>query len=143
MGNYFSQSDLLTVVPRNELVRLTDIDDEGTINAATVTAYIEETEADIDGYLARRRDVPVTTSPTPPKLKRMCVRWWFYVAHRYRQSVSEDLERDHERDVEWLEAYAEGEGSLGDEDDPHSPGVGSAKQDAQTRVWDRDKLKGW
>jgi phage gp36-like protein len=141
MGNYCAQADLLVAIPRNELIQLTDVDDDGSVNSATVTAAIGEAEADLDAYISRRRDVPV--SPVPDKLKYLAVRWTLYVLHRYRRSVTEDMETDHKRDVDWLTAYAEGDGSLGDDDDPHSPGVGSAKQDSPDRVWTRGELPGW
>ena len=139
--SYCTQADLLTAVSRNDLIQLTDVDDEGTINTATVAAAIAEAEADVNGYIARRRDVPV--SPVPDKLKFLTVRWSLFVLHRYRHSVTEDMDKDHERDVKWLEAYAEGEGSLGDDGEPHSPGVGAGKHDAPDRVFGRDKMKGW
>ena len=141
MGNYADLDDLRTMLPENVIIRLTDVNSLGEVNATVAEAYFAETDGDLDGYISRRRSVPVT--PVPDKLKYLAIRWWFYVAHRYRQSVSEDIETDHRRDVEWLEAYAAGEGSLGDDADPGAQTSGDAEAEYNERVYTRAKLAGW
>ena len=138
---YSTQADLLKLVSRNELIQLTDLDDEGTVNADTVSEVISEADEFINGYLARRRTVPV--DPVPTMLKHLSARLALYFLHLHRRSVTDDLKDQFDTDKDFLEAYATGDGSLGDDDEPTTPGVGASKQSANDRVFTRDDMEGW
>ena len=138
---YCTQADLLKLVSRNELIQLTDLDDEGTINTDTVTEVISEADEFVNGYLARRRTVPV--DPVPTMLRHLSGRLTLYFLHLHRRSVTDDLKDQFGTDNDFLEAYAAGDGSLGDDDEATTPGVGSSKQDANDRLFTRDDMEGW
>jgi phage gp36-like protein len=66
---YATQNDLVTRFGAAELVELTDRQNTGAPNAASVAAALSDAGALVDGYLVARYAVPVT--PTPELLRRL------------------------------------------------------------------------
>jgi len=141
MGNYCTIADLTKRFSVQDLIQLSDIESTGQINEDVWNEAIAGAESDIHAYIARRRTVPVTDPVALVRLRRMTGDWAYWSRHSDLHSVTEDLRKRHEEDVEWLVAYANGEVSLGDEADPAQPGTG--QQSADTRVFTRDKMKGF
>ncbi len=137
--SYATLADLWLACPRNELIQLTDYDATGEVGTAVVTDVGSEADGWLDSYLAKRRTTPV--SPVPELLRALAIRARVYFLHLRRRSVGDDLKAQHEEDRTWLEDYAAGNGSLGDADDPTQPG--GSDYSADTRVYTRDKLKGF
>lgn len=143
MGDILTTTFVRSRVPVRDLVQLTDVDRENQINDTTLEAQITAAESDIKPFLIRRgRDSDELIASPPPKLKELLFRWWEWVAHGDRHSLTDDIKDRHREDLDFLEAYANGEGTLGDDDDPATHGA-SGRQSSDDRVFDRDKMEGW
>jgi len=138
MGDYLTYAKLTTRIPSNELRQLLDVAADGDIETVAED-IIADVEGDVLSYVEARRTPP--TAGESAKLAAICFRWFLWAVALDRRSVGEDAQKAHEADVKWLEAYAEGKGSLGDDDEPLQPP--DPQQSADTRVFTRDKMKGF
>ena len=133
MGDILTSTLIRSRLTVRELIQLTDLEAEGTVNDTALEAQLTGAEADVKPYIVRRgRDWDDLIADPPPKLVEI-----IYHARRAWQGVFQ-----HAADREWREGYANGQGTLGDDDDPQQLGA-TGKRDANDRVWDRDDLEGF
>jgi len=125
-------------IPATELRQLLDVAADGDIEAVA-NDIIADVSADVLSYVAARRTPP--TAGESRKLQAIMFRWFLWQVALDRRSLGDDAQKAHEADVKWLEAYAEGKGSLGDDDETMTPA--EPQQSADTRVFTRDKMKGF
>ena len=110
---YCTQSDLLTMIPLQELAELTadsgDTPDSGVVNEA-----IHRADAEIDAYLGMRYTLPL--SPLPDQVKGLSIDMALY--HLYsRRSVAPTVRRQkYEAAISFLKLVAEGEAVVEDVD---------------------------
>ena len=137
--SYSTLADLKLRATVDDLIQLTDIERSGTINESVVAAAQAKAFAWINSRVACRRTVPVV--PTPELLRWMEVDETLYNLHADRHSVTDGLQKAHEANDTWLDDYAAGKASIGDEGDPNAPAT--VQHSADERVFTREKLKGW
>ena len=143
MGDILASTLIRSRLTVRELIQLTDLDAEGEVNDTALAAQITGAEADVKPYVVRRgRDWDALIASPPAKLVEILYKWWRWKVYSDRQSVAEDMQKQHDEDRQWLEDYAQGKGTLGDDDDPQQLGA-TGKYDANTRVFDRDDLEGF
>lgn len=141
--SYSTQSDIEMRLSSDELVRLADLDEDGTADADVISRAIEDADSTIDSYVrVRGADVPL--DPVPASVRSASVTLAIYHLSLARSSVAEDVQKAHDEVVAWLRDIAAGAATLGldsahTETEP-SPG---AHYTAQDRVYDRGKMKGW
>ena len=138
MGDYLTYEKLTTRIPSQELRQLLDVAADGDIETVA-NDIIADVEGDVLSYVEARRMPP--TAGESAKLAAICFRWFMWQVTLDRRSVGDDTDKAHDADIKWLEAYAEGKGSLGDDDETMTPA--EPQQDADTRVFTRDKMKGF
>jgi phage gp36-like protein len=135
---YCTQSDLITMIPLQELAELT-ADSGDTPDSQVVDEAIHRADAEIDAYLGMRHTLPL--SPLPDQVKGLSIDMALY--HLYsRRSVAPTVRRQkYEAAVAFLKLVAAGEAVLEDAGDASSSGdqilVGSEFASA-TRIFTRN-----
>ncbi|MEL6888374.1 MAG: DUF1320 domain-containing protein [Pseudomonadota bacterium] len=124
------------------LIELTDRADvaTGVVDAAVINAAIADTDALIDGYVARRYALPMAT--IPPLIQSLALDITIYKLHVY--APSEKIAEDYKAAMRALEAISTGSIRLpiaGQE----TPGSGSsgARVTDRARPMTADNLKGF
>ncbi len=110
---YAVQADLEERFGAKELLKLTDRSDPptGEIDAAVVTRALSDAEAEINGYLAARYTLPLSSTPTG--LKRLCCDIARY--YLYDDWANEQVRTRFEDATKVLKLIAEGKVLLGTE----------------------------
>lgn len=110
---YCVQADIEAVVPRRDLVQLTDDTGTGGVSSAVLTAAIAEADALIEGYLRSVVDVPLV-SPVPSIIKGISVALAIHVIYRRRFAsleggIPEGVQAAHDQARADLRAIQRGE----------------------------------
>lgn len=137
---YCTPQDIQTRIGPEDLAALADHDGDGEPDEPVVQQAILAAAAVIDSHLGVRFAVPVLVSGgAPPDALRLCaVNLAVYFLHLGRDSVTENLRRQHESDLKWLRHVATGRASVGVEPDPaEASGAPRAPGDARPRLFGR------
>lgn len=111
MSAYCTLSDLTERIGAAELVALSDLDGDGTLDTATVANAIQDASAHIDSYAQEKYAVPF--SPIPDSIRKRAVILSVYFMQLWRDSVT-DAYTQAKSDVDkWLMALAKGTVSPG------------------------------
>lgn len=105
---YATQADLVTRFDSEELAQRTDRINGSVIDASVVSRALADAEAEIDGYLAKRYQLPLAT--VPAVLGRIAcdlARYYLYDDH-----VVEVVRKRYEDSVRLLKSFASGEVKL-------------------------------
>lgn len=108
---YATQADLVTRYGQDQILVLADRDNDGETDADVVAEALANADAEIDGYLASRYELPL--SPVPPILVRLAcdVAVWHLCD---TDSLATDLRRKKYEDaVAILKRLSSGDMSLG------------------------------
>ena len=139
---YTTQAKLTDRFGEQILIQLTDRGElaTGTVDAAVVSQAIEDTDAVIDGYVARRYALPMAS--VPPLIASLALDIAIYKLHV--RSPGEKIEADYKAAMKSLEAISSGAIRLpiaGAE----TPGSGSsgARVTDRNRPMTADNLKGF
>ncbi|MDA8123522.1 MAG: DUF1320 domain-containing protein [Deltaproteobacteria bacterium] len=110
---YATQADMEERFGAGELLKITDRSNPptGAIDAAVVTRALSDAEAEINGYLAARYTLPL--SSTPAVLKRLCCVIARY--YLYDDWANEQVRAQFEDATKVLKLIAEGKVLLGTE----------------------------
>jgi phage gp36-like protein len=138
---YSVLEDLLKMIPEEELAQITT--ESGDDPDPTIVAEaISQADAEIDSYLGRRYQVPL--SPVPPRVKALSVDLAIY--HLYsRRSVAPPVRRqNYEAAVAFLKQVAAGQAVV-EVSGGEPPGVNRdvGELTSATRVFRRDTLGEW
>ena len=101
---YCTQQDLIDRFSEDELIKLTDVDGLGVINTVTVDRALADTDAEIDGYLAGRYNLPFTT-PIATLNQKACDIARYYL---HAQKVPESVQKRYDAVVRYFEQVAKG-----------------------------------
>jgi len=138
MGNYILQADL--EIPGAHLIELTDDIDAGVVNTDVVDRSIADAEAEFDGYVGARYQVPLTSGLNVAKrCCRTIAKWYLY---QRRDVLPENLEKDYNNVIRFLRDISKGVVSLGVDPAPSKGTSQGAEFDSPDRVFSRDNLKG-
>ena len=124
---YASQSDLVPLrLTQAELVQLTCDDTSNTVNAATVSAALEEASGIVDSYCRQRYQTPLQASDDV-KGKTLDIATWLLFRRRRNAKNGEIIRQGYEDAIAFLGQVSTGKATL---DQP----AGSAPQTADTSV---------
>ncbi len=139
---YCSQEDLLKLIPELELAQLT-AESGDTPDTEVVGDCIDQADAEIDSYLAVRYSLPLTT--TPARVKALSIDMGIYHIYSRRDRIPESRRQKYEDAVAFLKAVAAGRAEIIGADGAEISGDAAdvVEITSQTRVFDRDKLRGW
>ena len=101
---YCTQQDLIDRFTQKELIQLTDADNLGVINVTTVARALADTDAEIDGYLAGRYNLPLTT-PIATLNQKACDIARFYLQSR---KPTENVQKHYDAVIRYFEQVAKG-----------------------------------
>jgi phage gp36-like protein len=140
---YCSQSDLLTMIPLEELAELT-ADSGDTPDSQVVAEAIQMADAEIDAYLGLRHTLPLT--PLPDQVKGLSIDMALY--HLYsRRSVAPTVRKQkYDAAVSFLKLVASGEAVLEETSNSSSDGEQvqvESEFTSATRIFSRDTLGNW
>lgn len=142
---YCAVLDISAAISEEALIQLTDDDNVGVINQATVVAAIAQADAEIDGYcgFGSRYTVPFVT--VPPIIKSLSIEISIYYLYK-RRSVPEKIEKAYDRALARLKDISRGLLSLGVESPPAasaSSGGAESNKTVSDRIFTRDKMSGF
>lgn len=138
--SYASQGDMEERFGEGELVALTDRNHTGAIDSVVLERALADATAEIDGYLASRYQLPLTSVPTV--LIRVCADIARY--HLHDDNIPEPVEMRYKSAVDLVRQVSMGRVSLGvstSGDEPTSND--GAEVESGGRVWARSDSKGF
>jgi phage gp36-like protein len=138
--SYATQTDLALRITEAELIRLTDEDDQGEVNADTIEAALDAATIEIDSYLAVRYPLPLADEQ--PLLVGLCcdLAIWNLYAGVEQAGVPEVRRIRHEQAIATLKRLAAGAQTLGAP--PSSQGSEAAAWTGEAKVFTRSKMQG-
>ena len=89
------------------LIELADQDADGDADSEVLAFAIAVAESEINGWVAKQLDVPVTSPPT--KLRSLSAEMTVYYLKRYRSCLTQSDVEQHTEHLAWLRAFAAGE----------------------------------
>ncbi|MEI6745539.1 MAG: DUF1320 domain-containing protein [Methylococcaceae bacterium] len=101
---YCTQQDLIERFTEIELIQLTDVDNLGVINVTTVERALSDTDAEIDGYLAGRYNLPFV-NPIATLNQKACDIARFYLQAR---QPTPNVQKRYEAVIHYFEQVAKG-----------------------------------
>jgi len=130
---YCTQSDIEELLPSEQLVQLTDDDEDGVADASVVAQAIAHADGVIDSYCQERYDVPFSTVPEIIKGISVDIAIWY--CYTRRDIAMETREKRHDNAMKMLAAIRDGKISLGAD-----PIVSETGQTIQSTTEDRDRV---
>lgn len=107
--SYCAQADMEARFSTEELLQLTDRNNDGQVNVAVLNAVIADVDAEIDSYLGGRYQLPLVHVPVV--LKRVAcdlVRYYLY-----DDAPTDQVRQRYEDAIKFLRAAAKGDITLG------------------------------
>jgi phage gp36-like protein len=122
---YCTQTDIEERIGSAELVLLADHDADGTADADVITRAITDAGAFMDSFLVARYAIPIS-APVPDVIESRAINITVYFLRLGRDSVTDDVRRQHRDDIAWLMRVGDGKLTL---EEPPASGVKSQVQD--------------
>lgn len=140
--SYCTKADILEQLDEDILIQLTDDDDLGVVDDDVVTRAIADADAEIDSYCGTRYSVPL--SPVPAIIRKFSVDIAIYNLYARRKGAPEDRQKRHDNAIKFLVNVSTKKVSLGaDDPDGAPPDANAPEIDYSTRIFTRDKMKGF
>lgn len=142
---YCSAEDIYKIIPQAQVVRLTDDEGTGAVNADRLTEAIADASETIDVYIADRADLPIA-DPVPPILGKWCADMAVYNLYsRVMEEIPPTRAERHKAAIRALEQVAAGKLSLGIQPAPAPPDEGdyngAAAVSARDKMFDPDTME--
>ena len=132
---YITVDQMIARFGRDELLELTDRDNEGILNKTIIEAAIADADAEIDGYIAIAVTLPLAS--VPANITRLAADIARY--RLYDERATDQVTKRYDNALEFLEMVATGKATLGIEDDQNAAS-GSVEIEANSRVFTEDSL---
>jgi phage gp36-like protein len=137
---YAIQDDLLEEISEEELVQLTDDEGTGVIDPTKVTRAIDNADAEIDGYLAVRHSVPLSSTPTLIRGLSVAIAIYILYTRRDHADVPESRKDRYRNAVKTLQSVSKGAVKLGIATTPATD-ADDVQYDSPDRTFNNDNLK--
>ena len=132
-----AQADLEKRYGERELIQLTDQDGVGFVDTERLNEAIADADEEINGYLADAGyALPLTSTPYRLKRHACAITRWFL----YDEIVPDQVQKEYDKAIGWLERIVSGKVSLHDEPEPES-GVGRPAVKARAQVYTNELMK--
>ena len=132
---YATQATLETAFGVDEILQLTDRDQNGSVDAAFLAAALARADAVIDSYLGRRYTVPIT--PTPTVVLGIAADLARH--YLYEDAVPEPVRAAYDDALRWLQQAGRGEVCVaGATAAAAATGSGGVFITSETRVFSRE-----
>ena len=136
--SYCTQADLEAAFGLDELLQLTDRDDDGLVDALVLAKALINADADINNRL-RVKGWNVKPPASDDLRHIACDLTRFYL---YGDKVPETIEKSFKRRLGELDAYVQNKLAF-DIGEPQAEGVGDIDFYAPERIFSRDSLQGF
>jgi phage gp36-like protein len=138
---YATVADLVRRFGEAEVIRLTDREATGDIDAEVAEAALDDATTEADAYLGVRYALPL--DPTPPLVRRLvCDIARYRLAHD-ADLLTEEMGKRFEANTRLLRALSRGEAVLGSSLEPEPATSDLAMVKAAPRRLDADSLEGF
>ena len=141
---YVTKQGLIDRFGEQELVQLTDRTNipVSTVDDTVVERAIADASAEIDGYLAKVLQLPLTVVPDVLGKKAADIARYFLYGDR--ADKESQVTRSYNEALRWLENVSKGLVQLTDgPETPAAAGGGQVQASAPNRVFTRDSLRGF
>lgn len=129
---YTTQQNLVDRFGEAEMIQLTDRENTGSIDADVLTQAIADADAEIDGYLAGRYQLPIAVVPGILTIYAGDIARY----RLYDDGATDEIRRRYEDAMKFLRLVSEGKVRLGaDEPAP----AGGAQMESGGRIFGRDQ----
>lgn len=133
---YAVQADIENAIGLQKLVDISDFDDNGTVDAASVTRALDEATSLVDTFLSAY--LPITT--VPEVLRRAVVDIAIHRLRVGRDNTTGDSRLAYQQALDWLAAVAKGNASLPSTGSASSVLVSAPVLEAEDRLMTRSTL---
>jgi phage gp36-like protein len=137
---YCTLADIKNKLEEEIIIQLTDEHGLGVIDTGKVNSAILSADAEIDGLVGTRYQVPV--SPVPEILRKYSVDISIYNLFSLKRTTPEDVRTRYKDAVAFLTNVSKGVASLG-ENNPAQSTQDKVEISSADRVFTRDRLKGF
>ena len=135
---YATEQDLIDRFGTDELLEIADRDDDQVIDTTVVAKALEDAGELIDGYVGKRYDLPL--SSTPPRLVKLAADIARYFL--YKDSPTEAVEKAYDDAVAFLRDVAAGKAVLDISGSEPAPAGDEILTSGPDRVFTSDTLEG-
>jgi len=141
---YCTQTDLEKLLPKNQLIRLTDDEGIDKVNAIRIAEVIDSAAEEIDAYIGGQTKLPIA-STVPPILGKFNADIAIYNLYsRLSESIPETRGQRYKNAIKTLEKIAEGKISIGIQPSPDSPDeneyAGAGLSGARDKIFDSSTM---
>lgn len=133
---YAAQSDMVSRFGLDEITRLTDRNNAGIIDTAVLGSALADADATIDGYLASRYTLPLTSIPAALPMRAADLARYYL----YGIAVPEQVKARHDDAITWLVQVSRGIVELGIDAPTVNAEVGGVAFTANPRVFSSTAL---
>lgn len=107
---YLNQDIIENYISHNELVRLTDDDNTGSVNGSKLDIAINIAIDEVFGYLRDKYDITLIPDPLPPELEKIAADVTIYHLYkrRFRLEMPESITEIYKMNIAKLEKISEG-----------------------------------
>ena len=137
--SYATVADVQKLIALDQLILLTDDEDNGTLVTSRVEDALETASTTIDSYIGDRYKLPF--SATQPILNVLCAQIAGYLLHVRRNEIPETWENIHKNALKMLEKINEGKISLGASDPEDDGESGDFKVNSGEAMFGDDELE--
>lgn len=139
MAAYCTQQDLIDRFGQAELLEIADRDSDTVIDAAVVTGAIADAGDEIDGFVGRRYDLPLASTPSLLKVLACDIARY----RLYKDQPTERVKDAYKEAIARLKQIGDGQVLLDIAGAEPSPIADTPLVQSQDRVFSRETLKGW
>src|SRR5487761_1933573 len=133
---YATQADMVSRFGLDEITRLTDRNNAGIIDTVVLGSALADADATLDGYLASRYTLPLTSIPAALPMRAADLARYYL----YGIAVPEQVKARHDDALAWLVQVAKGIVELGIDAPTVNAEVGGVGFTANQRVFSSTAL---
>lgn len=138
---YCTQTDILKLIPSQELAELTT-ESGSTPDAAVVTEAIAKADAEIDSYLGIIYSVPLSVPPS--RVRALSEDIAIYYLYLRRSTVPEARQKAYDDAIAFLQLLAAGKATIPDDGSGETAaGSHSVQFSSATSIFNRDNMTSW
>lgn len=138
---YCTIEDIRYAMDESDMIRFTDDDDVGIVNAQVVDKAVGDAGALVDAYLAARYAVPL--DPVPDVVNGLACDIAVYKISSRRGIASDDVRKKFDDAVKFLREFADGKAVLPGATESATGGSDTVKMTSDTRVFSRERMRGF
>lgn len=139
---YATQADMDRYFGAAQVLIAADRDGDDSSDASVIREALDHASEEIDSYVGVKYNLPLTASPPPRVLKRVCADIAMFRMSSNSSSMTEAKRERYEDAVKWLKQVAAGKATLGIAETEETADDETVKSnDSETRQFTRTKMR--